>query len=316
MQVTIQPPNISNNKMVTKKKTTRTAQPRTSRLASTNLVSDNDTDTANPTDAAVLPPPPARTNTELNLLVLRRYIPTTERIISIAPFAVVYLFSPESQQWEKSGTEGTLFVCQLSDPQQQQPRYNVVILNRKSLENFVAELMSEDDIEVTEQYVILQVVGGDGAPMIYGLWIFSDEGEGVHKTKDIVAGAMMECAMRANHANFSANGGVGGQDYDGTAVFGLDGAEEVEEVETTVQPASTGQNVDLLSLFNKHALLAEQNHVPTQPPVSAFQSQFSPNADTDFFRSTHTPTGAVQAQHQPAPAQNALLDLFKSARTG
>ena len=43
--------------------------------------------------------------------------------------------------------EGTLFVCQLSG--ERHPRYNVAILNRKSMDNFITELVSEEDIEIT-----------------------------------------------------------------------------------------------------------------------------------------------------------------------
>ena len=43
--------------------------------------------------------------------------------------------------------EGTLFVCQLSG--ERHPRYNVAVLNRKSMDNFITELVSEEDIEIT-----------------------------------------------------------------------------------------------------------------------------------------------------------------------
>lgn len=302
--------------MPTKKKnTTRAAQ-----LHPQPAQSDYDTDTANMTESApAMAPPPARTNTELNLLVLRRYVPETDRIISIAPFAVVYVFSPDTQGWEKCGIEGTLFVCQLSGSQY--PRYNVVILNRKSLDNFVTELVSEDDIEITEQYVILQVQGEDGVPTIYGLWIFSDEGEGVHTTKDIVANAMQECAMRASHSNFSANGN-GHDQYSAPNSMNFDGATDMADMDvaTPVQPQSVGQSIDLLSLFNKAPAVAPA--ADHGPPSNSYQhqpSQFTPNADTDFFRSTHGPAGGTQAQAQaprPVAQQNALLDLFKNAGRG
>lgn len=289
---------------------------RLAQQSSTNPgISDYDTDTANPTDIPPLTmaPPPKRTNTELNLSVLRRYVPDTERIISIAPFAVVYHFSPDTQQWEKSGIEGTLFVCQLVGDTH--PRYNVIILNRKSLENFVTELVSEDDIEITEQYVILQVLGENGVPVIYGLWIFSDEGEGVHTTKDIVAGAIQECAMRAAHENFA---GEEREEY-GAEGWGLDGVEEEEDgydvpVPAPVQqPPATGQSVDLLSLFNKPSVPVGQGQMPDQPRTA---SHFPSTADTDFFRSSNSPANHTQTQSRPPPAQDALLKLFKTAPTG
>ncbi|EMC96999.1 hypothetical protein BAUCODRAFT_48463, partial [Baudoinia panamericana UAMH 10762] len=134
-------------------------------------ITDYDTDTVNPSDAAPsLEAPPVRTNTELNLTVLRRYSPDLEHILSIAPFAVLYTFSTESSQWEKCGIEGTLFVCQLAGT----ARYSAIILNRKSLDNFITDLVSADDVEITAEYVILQALNSEGTPQIYGIWIFED----------------------------------------------------------------------------------------------------------------------------------------------
>jgi hypothetical protein len=149
-----------------KRTTTRPAQRQPQQV-----VSDYDeTDTAAFTDnaAANIAPPPSRTNTELNLLVLRRYCPDVERIVQIAPFAVVYSFSPDTQGWEKIGTEGTLFVCQLAGASYS--RYSVIILNRKSLDNFIVELVSAENVEITDSYVILQSPGEDGVDQIYGLF--------------------------------------------------------------------------------------------------------------------------------------------------
>ncbi|KAK5734491.1 hypothetical protein LTR17_008851 [Elasticomyces elasticus] len=51
------------------------------------------------------------------------------------------------------------------------------MLNRKSVDNFEAELNSADDVEITPEYVILQATRPDGGAVIYGTWIFED-GEG------------------------------------------------------------------------------------------------------------------------------------------
>ena len=300
--------------MPSKKKTSRAAQ-----LHPQPVQSDYDTDTANVTDAAPpMAPPPARTNTELNLLVLRRYVPEIESIISIAPFAVVYLFSPETQQWEKSGVEGTLFVCQLSAAESGYVKYNVVILNRKSLDNFITELVSGEDIEITEQYVILQVLGEDGTPIIYGLWIFSDE-ENVPSTREVVASAIQECAVRAGQARSIASDD-GHSSYEPPAPYNLDGATEdiTDDNQTPIQPQSAGKQIDLLSLFGKPQAPQTQ-HMPAMsqqmpPQLPAQPARFISAADTDFFRSSHSPAAAQQQQSQPPPQQNALLDMFKTAK--
>lgn len=301
--------------MPSKKKSTRLAQPQPQ-------ASDYDTDTANVTESApAMAPPPVRTNTELNLTVLRRYVPDIERIISIAPFAVVYVFTPETQQWEKSGVEGTLFVCQLSAAQTGYPRYNVVILNRKSLDNFMTELYSGEDIEITEQYVILQVLSDDGTPSIYGLWIFSDE-ETSPTTREIVASAIQECAVRAEYSRSATESEE--QNGDSNAhTYGLDdGSASLNELHTEhqEQPAPL-QSIDVMSLFGNAGEKPPANHNPAMDPYQSQQyepqsARFISTADTDFFRTSHSPAAAAQTQAQPPPQQNALLNLFKSAQNG
>ena len=316
--------------MPSKKKMTKAAQ-----LQPQPAQSDYDTDTANVTDTAapMMTPPPARTNTELNLLVLRRYIPDIERIISIAPFAVVYLFSPETQQWEKSGVEGTLFVCQLSAAESGYQRYNVVILNRKSLDNFVMELVSREDIEITEQYVILQVLSEDGTPNIYGLWIFSDE-DSVLSTREVVAGAIQECAVRAEHGRANAGEAERQNGHAHVPEYNLDGVAEPEpepepepamdQTSTSMEPQQAGQQIDLLSLFSKprapgYQQAPEQERATSHPTPQQPQPQptrFSSTADTDFFRNSHSPAVGQQQRAPPPAQQNPLLDLFKNEKKG
>ena len=314
--------------MPPKKRTTRPAQRQPQQA-----VSDYDeTDTAAFTDnaAANIAPPPSRTNTELNLLVLRRYCPDVERIVQIAPFAVVYSFSPETQGWEKIGTEGTLFVCQLAGASYS--RYSVIILNRKSLDNFIVELVSAENVEITDSYVILQSPGEDGVDQIYGLWIFSED-DVQPSTQEVVAMAIEECALRAEEGKKLAEDAYSaGEPNDLNGVLGGGRAEEasysVELTVESVQPAQiippAGQQIDLMQLFGKPS--APQPSVPEQHQQQLYQQQqnqqpkFASNPDTDFFRASPSPAVQTQAQHpppqQPPTQQNMLLDMFNSARRG
>ena len=304
--------------MPAKKKNTRAAQLQPQPQPTQ---SDYDTDTANVMDSlpSSMAPPPTRTNTELNLLVLRRYVPNVDRIISIAPFAVVYTFSPETQVWKESEVAGTLFVCQLSGSEY--PQYNIVILNRRSLDNFITELVSGEDIEITEEYVILQVMGEDGAPTIYGLWIFSEESDNVN-TREVVANAIQECAVRAEMARGSV-AEEENDDYEQPEPYNLDGGEEATP-ENHVSPPpqrTSSQQIDLLSLFNKPSNIANPTVQSQQPLLQKSgyaepqPARFMPTSDTDFFRSSTSP--AVPPLQVQRPSQpNVLLDLFKSAKNG
>ncbi|PSN71612.1 PH domain-like protein, partial [Corynespora cassiicola Philippines] len=115
-----------------------------------------------------VPLPPPRSNEELNLSVLRRHYPDVVAIHHVASYAVLYTFSLDSAQWEKIGVEGTLFVCQLLPSPIGADRFAVIILNRRGLDNFCNDINSDDEVEISDEYIILQ---GDPA---YGIWIFSE----------------------------------------------------------------------------------------------------------------------------------------------
>lgn len=315
---------------------------RNQRAAQQQMVSDFDeTEAFTDNTAALIAPPPSRTNTELNLLVLRRYCPSVERIVQIAPFAVVYSFSPESQGWEKIGTEGTLFVCQLASPSYS--RYSVIILNRKSLDNFIVELVSADNVEITDSYVILQSQGEDGVDQIYGLWIFSEEGV-TPSTQQVVAMAIEECALRAEEGKKLAEeayeevpttyNGFDGNGYQAEAeAQGAYHTQPPMEAPQIMQPMPPGgQQIDLTQLFGKAPTPAQQQ-MPQQAPNMApeptqqyYQQQqnqqpkFASNPDTDFFRSSASPAVQAETQQPPPPQapaqQNLLLDMFNSVRRG
>ncbi|PQE10418.1 Dcp1-like decapping protein [Rutstroemia sp. NJR-2017a WRK4] len=101
--------------------------------------------------------PPPRTNSDLNLTVLRRYNPSIAEILSIAGSSWVYSFDHESG-WDRSGVEGTLFVCQLqSPPVTASEQFGIVVLNRKGLNNLIVDMRDVVKMEVTDSFVILHV---------------------------------------------------------------------------------------------------------------------------------------------------------------
>ncbi|KAF1851103.1 PH domain-like protein [Cucurbitaria berberidis CBS 394.84] len=129
--------------------------------------SDYETDA--PPAAVDVPLPPPRSNEELNFSVLGRIYPHLVAIEHVTPYAALYTFNLDTQQWEKVGIEGTLFICQLTPSPMGVERYCVIIYNRRGLDNFYLDLTSSDDMEITDPYVILQ-----GDEVVYGIWIFAD----------------------------------------------------------------------------------------------------------------------------------------------
>lgn len=253
------------------------------------------------------PPPPTRTNAELNLSVLRRHDPAIASILSIAPYAVVYIFSPASEQWEKSGIEGTLFVCQLSASELGVERYSVVVLNRRSMDNFRVELLDGSNVEITEDYVILQYNDDDGSPQVYGIWIFSEPApSSTANSRSINAQIIQECAIQAETTSKMAE-----QTLQADGPLG----EDFEIVES--EPM--GRQLSLKELFGQQREQDDGWSVRSHSPQMK-QPQFVPSADTNFFRTARRHGEQQQQQHPPAtnPIRQSnhgknLLDLFRTA---
>ncbi|KAL2835508.1 decapping enzyme Dcp1 [Aspergillus pseudoustus] len=167
-----------------------------------------------------IPSAPLRTNEELNLSVLQRHNPAVNSIQSLAPFSVVYTFSPSTRQWEKTGVEGTLFVCQLVPGSLGEERYSVFVLNRRGLNNFDLPLTDGENVEITEEFIILksdpdadshsspptgQPAANNGRGnsdiCIYGLWVFSEPPpSSTEETRNINAQVIRECAFLAGQS--------------------------------------------------------------------------------------------------------------------
>jgi Dcp1-like decapping family len=190
-------------------------------------------------------PPPTRTNTELNLSVLRRYNPSILTILSIAANAVIYLFTPSTQQWEKSGVEGTLFICETQPPSTAvDAGYCVVVLNRRGLDNLILDLSRAQDVEVTAELLIIRFQeGAEGDQKVMGIWIHKDKDD----TREVNAALIQQCwekvaAAKGEYAvageAVGSNGNAGGTFGGGNISAGAEG------------PAG-GRRISLMDLFGQ-----------------------------------------------------------------
>lgn len=277
-------------------------------------------------DLSPSPPPSTRTDTELNIAVLRRHDPTILSIQHVSPYAVVYTFSPAISAWEKYGIEGSAFLVQLAPTTSPYERYAVMVLNRRGLENFFVELTSTEDVEVTSEYIILQGSRG-GEVCVYGLWIFAEpEPASTAHQREEMSRKIMDCAERIERS----------RQFPGAEDTGYEGEEEGDgSVELEGEEFPHGS--ERLTPQGEFATMLGQNraaddswsirsHSP-QPPVQGSQPLFTNSADANFFlaaarpapRKSHSPAVSVQSNPPggqvvgPEGQRNILLDLFKKA---
>jgi hypothetical protein len=211
-----------------------------------------------------IPPPPLqRTDEQLNLSVLQRHNQEITAIQYVAPYAVVYEFSPDSKQWEKSGIEGTGFVCQLVPTHDYPDRFAVMVLNRRGLENFYLELLSSQDVEVTPEYIILQTSTGQ-ITQVHGLWIFCEPAPAsTAHHREAMARTIEDCATRVEHGKHLARDPVGesvpmARELSLKELFGQHRQEDDKALGNGLKPSSpavsaqsSGQNDALMDLFRK-----------------------------------------------------------------
>ena len=114
----------------------------------------------------------AEARRKANLRVLQRLDSLILDIQGSATHVVLYEFSVDSQQWEKTGCEGSLFVAKRSES----PRFKLVVLNRNSKENLEVDISGKFQMQVQEPYLIFRETKGDGAVRIRGIW-FHDSAE-------------------------------------------------------------------------------------------------------------------------------------------
>ena len=253
----------------------------------------------------VEPPSVSRSDHEINLSVLKRHDTNVVSLHHVSPYAVVYIFNPASEEWEKSGIEGTTFVCGLAPNRDCDQRCSVVVLNRRGLDNFNVEVKSTHEIEVTDEYIILQSEQ-DGQLQVYGLWVYSEpppSSTAYHR--GMTAAKIQEYAGKAERSRKS----IFERDLNG-----YEAEMEEEIVPSARQPSSLQNSLPIRSYENDvQPEMEASTHSQSQLQATPV---FGVSADTDFFRSSqrHGPPTAQQNQ-QPSPthSRSALLDLFRGS---
>jgi hypothetical protein len=124
-------------------------------------------------DSEAFVPRPAeqRSNEQINLSVLQRYVPSIQSILSIAASTQIYTFSSETTSWDRANIDGPLFVCQLAaSPMAGDAQYCIVVLNKRSLENLIIETKDIKNVEITEQFLLITLMS-QGEMKTLGLYI-------------------------------------------------------------------------------------------------------------------------------------------------
>jgi mRNA-decapping enzyme 1B len=102
---------------------------------------------------------------ELNLTVLQRMDRHVEDILTTAAHVTFYQFSVEDSQWSRKDVEGSLFVVK----RRTQPRFQFVVMNRRSTDNLVEDLLGEFEYEVQVPYLLYR----NSSQQVHGIWFYN-----------------------------------------------------------------------------------------------------------------------------------------------
>ncbi|CAM6018345.1 unnamed protein product [Sphagnum balticum] len=128
---------------------------------------------------------------ELNLTVLQRMDRHVEDILTTAAHVTFYQFSVEDSQWSRKDVEGSLFVVK----RRTQPRFQFVVMNRRSTENLVEDLLGEFEYEVQVPYLLYR----NAAQEVNGIWFYNPrECEEVAKLFQRILSAFSNKPQKAN----------------------------------------------------------------------------------------------------------------------
>jgi hypothetical protein len=217
--------------------------------------------------------PVSRDNNEMNFRVLSRYVPNLRAILSIAANAVIYNFAQgtagtseqPAQQWEKSGYEGTMFVCEmeslsvasLDGNQYAVPQYCIFILNRRGPDNFQVNLLRVSECEDMDSLMILgteedhTTVGPSGQPQgerkVVGLWIHPDKVNTRETNTSVILALWKQCRDTISQLAI----GFGMPQNAGFPAPGSSGQAEPEYVPAEEVAPPTGRRLSITDLFGQ-----------------------------------------------------------------
>ncbi|KAJ5716487.1 Dcp1-like decapping [Penicillium malachiteum] len=314
-----------------------------------NTNTDYESDTAYLSDMPTQPPPPLRSNEELNLSVCRRHNPEVTNILSLANYAVIYTFSPATTSWEKINIEGTLFVCQLSPGSLGEERYTALLLNRRGLNNFDCPLTGSENVELTDEFVILKqdkesnptsAQQAETNYTVYGIWIYSEPNTSTAETRTINAKVISDCAARAGESLKEAKARVQAMRQDGLHVAAAAAETQAAPTEELQGGLPMGRTMSLKDLFGQQraqddGFSVRAHHEQPQPPHQYPQHQYPPQAPVPGYPPMYPnmpmqpmhqqpgipqpyvqPHDQTQAPAQVQPKQDILGDLFRRAGLG
>nr|SVE81354.1 EOG090X07B6 [Daphnia magna] len=246
-------------------------------------------------------------DTRVNLAALKRVDPYAVEIVETGTQVAIYKFNSQSNEWEKTDVEGTLFLYARSGD----PRHGFVVMNRLSTENLVEPITRDLEIQLQSPFLLYK----NAKLSITGVW-FYEESECTRIAQKLEALVKEETERRRpNLVQEKSNVDImslltkAGQEYEQVVkhfIFmkgkPMSASNSVDVVRpTALRPTSNGGNSQSTLLSVADLFGMEPIHQSTQMPLHHCGSLF------ERLMSAGTPTGVP-----PPPLPNAELHTAQS----
>nr|SVE86161.1 EOG090X07B6 [Daphnia similis]SVE86789.1 EOG090X07B6 [Daphnia similis]SVE87415.1 EOG090X07B6 [Daphnia similis] len=239
-------------------------------------------------------------DTRVNLAALKRVDPYAVEIVETGTQVAIYKFNSQSNEWEKTDVEGTLFLYARSGD----PRHGFVVMNRLSTENLVEPITRDLEIQLQAPFLLYK----NAKLSITGVW-FYEESECTRIAQKLEALVKEETERRRpNLVQEKSNVDImslltkAGQEYEqkGKPVSTSSSVDVVRP--TALRPASNGGNTQSTPLSVADLFGMEPIHQSTQMPLHHCGGSLF-----ERLMSAGTPTGVP-----PPPLPNAELHTAQS----
>lgn len=235
-------------------------------------------------------------------------------------------------------------MCNLTQGELGEERYSAFVLNRRGLNNFDVPLTDGENVEITDEYVILksdadgalepngngglngsnhhhvgttskQATNGTTDVRIYGLWIYSEPPpNSTAQVRTINAQLIRECAIHAGHSRRIARERLEASQQNGLHMAAEAATSTVAPMEEVQSSAHMGRQVSLKDLFGQQR--AQDDGWTVRAHHLGLQ-QHQPPPQPMPMGMGMPPTAQMQPQPQPPPQpqqqDDVLGNLFRRA---
>nr|XP_022916001.1 mRNA-decapping enzyme 1B [Onthophagus taurus] len=103
----------------------------------------------------------------MSVTSIKRVDPYVKDILATSTHVALYKFNPLANEWEKTETEGALFLYSRNG----EPYHSLVIMNRLNTENLIEPIVKEFDYQMQAPFLLYR----NSMNKIFGIWFYNRE---------------------------------------------------------------------------------------------------------------------------------------------